>query len=339
MPTPSSGLITLGDIATEFGGSAPYYIGSYYSGGANVPAGTRNATGNVIPTSGPIYLGDFYGAKKWNKSYVTLGDGVGTHNSGNNGTALLRGANTTSGGNAGMPGTQYISSNAGSPTGSSLYAINLSNTYFPLLPTISDGTPLNTRSIYCLGTGVVSPAYDNLNVPIFVWRTQYSNWTDDMIRNELGLSASQVTQVKYAERVWWENAFAGMDNTLYYGLAVLDSRNYLSGTRGNPWANKTIIEYAWNYDVGGEWSSHGFIYAPTISGTTLSNTGTSAFTITGSTFRDGGGVLGSLSDYTVTLNDYSLVVPVVKSDNGFSGGARDSNRNPFSAKFGYIALT
>lgn len=50
-------------------------------------------------------------------------------------------------------------------------------------------------------------------------------------------------------------------------------------------------------------------------------------------------MLGSLSDYTVTLNDYSLVVPVVKSDNGFSGGARDSNRNPFSAKFGYIALT
>ena len=61
--------------------------------------------------------------------------------------------------------------------------------------------------------------------------------------------------------------------------------------------------------------------------------------MTGATFRDGGGVLGSLSNYCVSLDNYSLVVPVVKSNNGFSGGARNSSRDPFMAKFGYIKLS
>ena len=79
-------------------------------------------------------------------------------------------------------------------------------------------------------------------------------------------------------------------------------------------------------------------FAPTIAGSAASG-GTTAFTMTGNTGRDGGGVLGSLSNYCVTLDNYSLVVPIVKSDNGFSGGARNGNRNPLVAKFGYIKLS
>jgi hypothetical protein len=278
------------------------------------------------------------GVKTWIQSTAYLGDGVGTYNGGNNGSALLYGAHTTSGGSTGMPGTVYITSGSGSITGSTIYAINLSNTYFPLVPTIANGDISNTRNQYCLGTGDVTPAYAYVDVPIFVWRNQYSQWTDDMISNELGLSGDQVAQVQYASQVWWENAYSGMDDLLYYGIAVLDSRNYSVSTKGNAWNNKTVVEYFYNWDTGGEWSDHGFIFAPTITNNVATGDST-AFTKTGNTGRDGGGVIGSLSNYCVSLDQYSLVVPVVKSNNGFSGGARNSSRNPFTAKFGYIKLS
>lgn len=59
MTLPLSGSISLSQIATEFGGSAPHSLSEYYRGGANVP----NAPPNLaIPTSGSIDLTDFYGA-------------------------------------------------------------------------------------------------------------------------------------------------------------------------------------------------------------------------------------------------------------------------------------
>lgn len=277
------------------------------------------------------------GVKTWLQSTAYLGDGVGTYNGGASGSALLYGAHTTSGGAVAMPGTCYISTGYG-PTSATLYSVNLSNTYFPLVPNITDGTALNPQVAYALGTGDVAPAYTYANVPIFVWRRQPSNWTDSMVQNALGLTSSQVAQVKYATQVWWENAFSSMNQQLWYALAILDSRNYMAGSPGNAWNNKTVVEFFYNDDVGGEWSSHGFIFAPTITNNVASG-GVGAFTKTGSTGRDAGGVVGSLTNYCVTLDEYSLVVPVVKADSGFSGGARDSNRDPFSAKFGYIALT
>ena len=355
MPVPSSGAVSLLDLATEFGGSAPHSLGDFYAGGARVPAGTRNGAGTVIPSSGPISLGDFYGAKKWVKSYQTVGDGVGSFNGGNHGTALLRGANTTSGGSAGMPGVDgsgysaFIALSAGASTlGSAIYplyssGVSMVDQWFPLLPSLSDSIG-RTANAYSLGTGTVSPAYygntntQDSNAPIFVWTNQYTTWTTEMLIYELGLGSTHRAQVKKAERVWWEAAFAGMDDRLHYGFALLDSRQY-SAAYGNTWRNKTIVEVFYNWDTGGEWSSHGFTFNPGVSGTTLTNVGSSAFTKTGSTFRDGGGVVGSLSDYTITLDDYTLVVPVVKSNNGFSGGSRDSNRDPFTARFGYIALS
>lgn len=333
MTLPSSGVISISDLRTEFSGPTPSSLSDYYSGGTYVPAGTQNGSGTVIPTSGTIALSNFYGAKNWVKSTAYLGDGVGSYNGGNNGSAFLYGAHTTSGGSAGMPGTCYIQDTS---TGSRKYSINLSSTYFPLVPSIVNSD--NSLNQYCLGTGDVTPAYSYADVPILVWRNQYSNWTDTMIQNELGLSTAQVAQVQYASQVWWANAYSGMDSLLYYGIAILNSSNYNSGSLGNAWNNKTVVEYFYNDDTGGEWSDHGFIFAPTITSNVASG-GTSAFTKTGNTGRDGGGVIGSLSNYCVTLDNYSLVVPIVKSNNGFSGGARNGNRNPFVAKFGYIKLS
>ena len=60
MTLQTSGNISLGDIAAEFGGSLPYTLGDYYAGGAYVPSGTSG-----IPSSGNISLGDFYGASAY----------------------------------------------------------------------------------------------------------------------------------------------------------------------------------------------------------------------------------------------------------------------------------
>ena len=59
MAIQSSGLITLADIQTEFGGSNPIGLNEYYRNGAYV---TANNTG--VPTSGTISLQNFYGAEK-----------------------------------------------------------------------------------------------------------------------------------------------------------------------------------------------------------------------------------------------------------------------------------
>jgi len=61
MALPSSGPLTILQIATEFGGSAPYALGNYYRGGAFVANTPANA---AIPASGAIALSNFYGASK-----------------------------------------------------------------------------------------------------------------------------------------------------------------------------------------------------------------------------------------------------------------------------------
>lgn len=59
MPLPSSGLISLADIQTEFGGVNPIGINEYYRNGGLVSSNNTN-----VPTSGTISLADFYGARK-----------------------------------------------------------------------------------------------------------------------------------------------------------------------------------------------------------------------------------------------------------------------------------
>jgi hypothetical protein len=57
MALQSSGAISINDIVTEFGGTAPHSLSEYYAGGGLVPAGAGN-----VPSSGQIQLDDFYGA-------------------------------------------------------------------------------------------------------------------------------------------------------------------------------------------------------------------------------------------------------------------------------------
>ena len=59
MALPGSGILTLDDIQTEFGGTNPIDLSDYYRGGGLVPDIAGNA---AIPTSGVISVSDFYGS-------------------------------------------------------------------------------------------------------------------------------------------------------------------------------------------------------------------------------------------------------------------------------------
>jgi len=55
----ASGQVSIQDLVTEFGGTAPHNLSEYYRGGAYVDDITNN---NSVPLSGEIQLKDFYGA-------------------------------------------------------------------------------------------------------------------------------------------------------------------------------------------------------------------------------------------------------------------------------------
>ena len=59
MALQSSGAISLSDIASEFGDSAPNSINEFYRGGSLVP---NSSTNTNVPTSGQISFNQFYGA-------------------------------------------------------------------------------------------------------------------------------------------------------------------------------------------------------------------------------------------------------------------------------------
>jgi hypothetical protein len=321
MTIQSSGAITFTQIQNEFGGSNPIKTSEYYSGGSYVPAGTRDKNNTTISSSGSVIMSRFYGSKKWTKSYQTVGDGNGS----GSGSGLIYGAHTTSGGNAGMPGNTPVQNY---DSGSNLWYVDCSgNNWFPLIITLANN--------YRLGSS--DQGYNTSNVPIFMWRNQYSQWSDSMITNELGMNANQISRSYRASQVWWEATYAGMDNRTQWGLAVLDSRNYSSGSPGNTWANKSVTGYWYESDFGGEWQGHGFTTNPSITNNVA--TVPQNFNRTGDTGRASGGYITSLSDYAITIDDYSLVIPVIGGDNGFSGGAYNGARNPLTARFGYISLS
>jgi len=75
MAVTSSAPIDIGDLVTEFGGSAPHSLTEYYRGGSLVPNTTAN---NSVPTSGAISLTDFFGATATsgtNDRTLTIGSG------------------------------------------------------------------------------------------------------------------------------------------------------------------------------------------------------------------------------------------------------------------------
>ena len=54
---PSSGAVSLTDLSTEFGGTAPHSMSEYYRNGDNVPDNNSN-----VPASGRIRFSDWRGA-------------------------------------------------------------------------------------------------------------------------------------------------------------------------------------------------------------------------------------------------------------------------------------
>lgn len=81
---PSSGQISLSNVAAVFGGTAPFFMSNYYAGGASgfVPAGTTG-----IPTSGEKRLSNFWGKSK------SAGNGLYTFTSFTFTNASVTGAN------------------------------------------------------------------------------------------------------------------------------------------------------------------------------------------------------------------------------------------------------
>jgi len=74
MALQGSGAISIGNLATEFGGGAPHSLTEYYRGGGLVPNTSQN---NGVPTSGAISLTNFYGAAAYtniHSVYRSAGD-------------------------------------------------------------------------------------------------------------------------------------------------------------------------------------------------------------------------------------------------------------------------
>lgn len=75
MALPSSGTLSISDIASEFGDTAPNSMSEFYRGGGLVP---DSATNSSVPTSGAIAIGNFYGAA--NRAAVPLTISANTQN-------------------------------------------------------------------------------------------------------------------------------------------------------------------------------------------------------------------------------------------------------------------
>jgi hypothetical protein len=68
MALPGSGAISIGQIATEFGGGAPHSLNEYYRNGSLVPNYSQNSG---IATSGAINMNGFHGASDVAPSWST----------------------------------------------------------------------------------------------------------------------------------------------------------------------------------------------------------------------------------------------------------------------------
>ena len=70
MALPDSGAISLNEIATQYGGSAPHSLKDYYRNGTEGVPDT--VTTHSIPTSGEIGLKDFYGSSETNNRDIRV---------------------------------------------------------------------------------------------------------------------------------------------------------------------------------------------------------------------------------------------------------------------------
>jgi hypothetical protein len=256
-------------------------------------------------------------------SYTTSGDTT---------SSLLYGAHTNSGGAVAMNGTFGGTTNAGTWIYSGTFRSaqvapdNLSGSWWPLIPTMyGDVSGTLYKQAYCLGTSdippVVSPDF------AFCWRSSQSNWSNLSIQNMLGFNSAQLANVQTATQVWWNYFLAGMDQSTACGFAILNINDLASGVQ-NCWDSRQQFYLVDLEDNGTEWADQGFTFTPTVIGSTVTNVGPGSFTHIGNTGRGQMFVLGIngefdtnlRSDYTITLGPNDLVIPIMKSNNGFSGG-------------------
>lgn len=87
MTLPVSGPLSASMIQGEFGGVPPISLSEYYSGGANVPAGTEGING-PIPTGGTISFSQFYGSTKFIPEDLILTSGLNGYLRGSFGTLV-----------------------------------------------------------------------------------------------------------------------------------------------------------------------------------------------------------------------------------------------------------
>ena len=73
MTLPTSGPLSLNDIALEFSDPQPNSLSEFYAGGGLVPSGATGING-AIPSSGTISIGQFYGAPVPVEGAVTIKD-------------------------------------------------------------------------------------------------------------------------------------------------------------------------------------------------------------------------------------------------------------------------
>lgn len=86
MTLQTSGIISLANIAGEFGGSAPHAITEYYKGGGSVPSTVGTAAGSYtsyVTGSSGYWVVNFgvQGVIYWAGSSITTGAGTGTTHS------------------------------------------------------------------------------------------------------------------------------------------------------------------------------------------------------------------------------------------------------------------
>lgn len=179
MTLQASGAISLSQIRTEFGGSAPDSLSEYYRGAGLVPDISANS---AIPTTGPIKLSDFYNATNADfvPNAINWSDITGSY-SGNTDSQSITGINTTielrttySTGSSGAIQLRY-QKNGGSVTdiasGGSIFVNNGDTLIFVItyggtyidssvvdITNQSDGgTLLDSLFVYMSGNGMIEP--------------------------------------------------------------------------------------------------------------------------------------------------------------------------------------
>ena len=256
MPLPSSGSISLLDVATEYGGTTPHGLDEYYRGGSFVANTTSTSS---IPTSGTIDLNDFYGTSVYfMRSYGDYGsnDGFLAVSVDSSRNVYLTGvANTQSGGmyivKTGPSGivqwqrslgsfTETTGTGIGHDSSGNVYVGGVRNsngqndiliTKYNSSGTIQWQRTLSGSSEDVLYELVASPAGN----------VYFCGYTDSQ-----GAGTSDLLVVKYDTNgtIQWQRSLGGTSTEYGFGISIDSSENvYVSGYTFSQSPNSLIVKY------------------------------------------------------------------------------------------------